>query len=212
MNTASQSAKRERSCIVSRETAPAAAMIRFAAGPEGQITADLKGNLPGRGAWIMGRRSLVEQAVKGKAFARALKMAVKTPPNLADEVDKLLARAVLANLSLARRSGAVITGAGKIDSAVRAGSPEIFCLLHAAEAAADGRRKLAQAVYSAEKAKAGAPAAAESIKILSPFSAEELQLAFGGHNVMHIAVTADRGAAGFIKALRRLLAYRGEPL
>jgi len=207
--------KRERSCIVSRETAPAEAMIRFVADPQAQIIADLKGNLPGRGAWVLGRRELVEQAIKRQAFARALKMPVKAPPDLADKVDKLLVRAGLANLSLARRSGAVITGAGKIDNAVRSGTPELFCLIHANEAAADGRRKLAQAVFSAQKARGSGQDAAgadKSIKILAPFTAEELQFAFGGHNVMHIAIAENRGAASFIKALRRLMAYRGEPL
>lgn len=208
--TEKQRREKERRCIISRQAGTAAEMIRFVAGPEGLLVPDIKGNLPGRGAWVFARRALVEEAVKRKAFARALKQAVQTPADLAAQVDKLLLQAAMANLSLARRSGAVITGAGKVDAAIRAG--QAVMVLHAAEAAADGRRKRAQAVH-ARQSGGGADKAVkgqESIKILSPFTAEELQPAFGADKVMHIAITKDRGAAGFIKAMARLVTYRGE--
>lgn len=214
METEQNGKNNERRCIISREAGEKDSLIRFAADPQGRLIADIKGNLPGRGAWVSCSRSAVEAAVKRKAFARALKISVEVPDNLAEDVDKLLARAALANLSLARRGGAVITGAGKVESAIRAKPAAVAFVLHAAEAAADGRRKLAQAVYAAEKAaSAGKKAKAEQkgIKILSPFTAEELQFAFGEHNVMHIAVCKDRGAAGFIKAINRLMTYRGSP-
>jgi len=201
---------KERRCIISRQTAAAENMLRFVAGPQGMLVADIKGNLPGRGAWILARRNVVEEAVKRRAFAHALQAAVQTPPDLAGQVDKLLLRAALANLSLARRSGAVITGAEKVNAVIRSGRAAL--LLHAVEAAADSRRKLAQAVRAAAGQGSNTEDSAEKgqghIKTLSPFTAEELRLAFGGQNVIHIAVTKDRGAAGFIKAISRLIAYR----
>ncbi|KAA6405351.1 RNA-binding protein [Candidatus Tokpelaia sp.] len=201
---------KERRCIISRQTAAAENMLRFVAGPQGVLVADIKGNLPGRGAWLLARRTMVEEAVRRRAFACALQTAVETPSDLAGQVDKLLLRAALANLSLARRSGTVITGAEKVNALIRSGRAAL--LLHAVEAAADSRRKLAQAVHAATDQRSDtANSAAKgqgNIKILSPFTVEELRLAFGGQNVIHIAVTKDRGAAGFIKAIARLVAYR----
>jgi len=203
---------KERRCLVSRQTEAAEAMLRFVADPQGVVAADIKACLPGRGAWLLARRPVVEEAVRRRLFARALKAELRTPPDLAEQVDKLLRRAALANLSLARRSGAVITGAEKVKAALRSGRAAL--LLHAAEAAADSRRKLAQAARAAAAGRSDAAAGAgqkpEPVAILSPFTAEELRLAFGGQNVMHIAIVKDRGAAGFIKTVARLVAYRAE--
>jgi len=220
VSKSAQSREKERSCIITRETGDAADMIRFVADPEKHIVPDIKGNLPGRGAWICGRRLLVEDAVKRKAFARALKAEVNASPDLPEQVDKLLAKAALANLSLARRSGAVITGAHKVDIAVRNKGDEVACVIHAAEAAEDSKRKLAQAVtywtaVSQDNGKdedIGQSAHKKNdkgIEILSPFTVEELHSAFGENNVVHIAVLKNRGSAGFIKAVNRLMLYRG---
>ncbi len=48
-----------RMCIVSRRSLPADALIRFVAGPDGQVVPDLKRRLPGRGAHLEARRAVV---------------------------------------------------------------------------------------------------------------------------------------------------------
>ncbi|PLU83733.1 DNA-binding protein, partial [Sinorhizobium medicae] len=61
-----------RTCIVTRESGSPEELIRFVAGPDGVVVADLKRQLPGRGCWVKAERQLVEKAVAKKLFARAL--------------------------------------------------------------------------------------------------------------------------------------------
>ena len=65
-------------------------MIRFVASPGGAVVPDLQRRLPGRGAWITARRSLVEQAIGRALFARSLKANVKAPAGLLALIDRLL--------------------------------------------------------------------------------------------------------------------------
>lgn len=58
----------DRTCIVTREAGSPETLIRFVAGPNGQVVPDLKRQLPGRGCWIKAERSLVERAVQ-KSFS-----------------------------------------------------------------------------------------------------------------------------------------------
>ena len=51
----------ERRCIVTRETGPKAGLIRFVIGPDGEVTPDLAGKLPGRGLWVAADRATLEQ-------------------------------------------------------------------------------------------------------------------------------------------------------
>ena len=49
----------ERTCILSRRTAPREELIRLALGPDGQVAPDVRAKAPGRGAWIgVGRQVL----------------------------------------------------------------------------------------------------------------------------------------------------------
>ena len=54
----------ERRCIVTREVLYPDQLIRFVAGPDGEVVPDLKRKLPGRGVWVTAKRDLVQQAVK----------------------------------------------------------------------------------------------------------------------------------------------------
>src|SRR4051812_37705014 len=54
----------ERTCIVTREQKPIAAMIRFVVAPDGEVVADLRRRLPGRGVWITAKSDLVAKAEK----------------------------------------------------------------------------------------------------------------------------------------------------
>src|SRR5262249_16067007 len=118
-------------------------LIRFVAGPDCVLVPDLKRNLPGRGCWVTADRLHVERAAKKKLFARALKAEVQIPADLGDLVDRLLAKAALGALGLARKAGAIAMGAAKVEASVRSG--EALAVLHAEEASADGIRKIAQA-------------------------------------------------------------------
>lgn len=59
-------------------------LIRVVRSPEGELSIDLKGKKPGRGAYLCGKSSCFKLAKKSKAFERALKVPVS-----ADIYDRL---------------------------------------------------------------------------------------------------------------------------
>lgn len=188
----------ERRCIVTRNVAPTDELIRFVADPEGWIVADLKGNLPGRGAWVSARAQLVAEAERKNLFARSLKTEVKVAPGLADRVGDLLAAAALNTLSLARKAGLLVSGFAKVEAAIAGG--RVVGLVHASDAAADGIRKIEQAVR-----RAGRPAPAG----INQFTSRQLNLALGGTNVIHAALLAGRLSHDVLKRVALLARYHG---
>ena len=60
----------DRKCIATGEVQPKYGLIRFVAGPDGQIVPDVLGKLPGRGVYVAADRAALELAVKKKLFAR----------------------------------------------------------------------------------------------------------------------------------------------
>lgn len=191
----------DRTCIVTRMHREADDLIRFVAAPDGTVVADLKRKLPGRGCWVSADRRTVDEAVRKKLFARALKAGVTASEDLGASVDRLLATAALGSLGLARKAGAVATGSAKVEAAVRAGKARL--VLHALEAAPDGMRKIDQARRAV--ALGGGP----EVPALSLFTSDEFDLALGGINVIHAAVLEGPAAEAFIKRARLLERYRG---
>ena len=190
----------DRTCIVTRESGSVDEMIRFVAGPDGTVIADLKRNLPGRGCWVKAERRYVDEAVKRKLFARALKADVVVPDDFGSVIDRLLTKSALGSFGLARKAGVVVTGSAKVDAAIRNGTAAL--VLHAAEAAEDGVRKLDQARRSVVYA--GGP----EIPALSLFESSEMDLALGGINVIHAAVLEGTAAAGFVKRAWQVQYFR----
>ena len=60
----------ERRCIVTGETQPKAGLIRFVAGPDGQVVPDLAEKLPGRGFWVVADRQALDRAAAKGLFSR----------------------------------------------------------------------------------------------------------------------------------------------
>ncbi|HEY6632453.1 MAG TPA: RNA-binding protein [Rhizobiaceae bacterium] len=191
----------DRTCIVTRRPAGPDELIRFVVGPDGAVVPDLKRNLPGRGCWVTADRAHVDKAAKKGAFARALKAPATVPPDIGGMVDRLLVKSALGALGLARKAGAVALGATKVESSVRSG--QALLVLHAAEAAEDGLRKIAQARRAT--AHLGGP----EIRAYKLFSEQELGLALGGTNVIHAAVLAGDAGRAAEKRMVALDRYRG---
>jgi predicted RNA-binding protein YlxR (DUF448 family) len=191
----------ERSCIVTREARSPEALIRFVVGPDGTVVPDLRHKLPGRGAWVTANAETVRQAIKRRLFNRAFKAEVKVPPSLAEDIDAALRQDLRQALSLANKAGAVTSGFAKVEAAIAEG--KIAALVHAAEAAEDGRRKLAGAL----RKRVGE--AISTIPAVEEFSGDELDLALGRSNVIHAALIAGVGSEGFLVRWRRLQVYRG---
>jgi predicted RNA-binding protein YlxR (DUF448 family) len=195
----------QRTCILTRRTADRGELIRLVLGPDGQVHPDVRAKAPGRGAWIGVSRAELEIALaKGKlkgALARAFKgAAFEIATDLPERVEQALARGALDRLGMEARSGTLINGADKVDQAARAG--KVHLLLHAADAGADGRRKLDQAWRVGGAQELGFERGVEI-----PAERTILSMALGRENVVHAALT-DRGAAArVLAALTRWRAF-----
>jgi hypothetical protein len=177
-----------RRCIVTREAMEKHQLIRFVLGPGDEIFPDLAGKLPGRGAWVKAEREILEQAVKKHAFAKSFQAAVKVAPDLVDRVGRLLDQQILDLLGLARRSGLVVTGFEKADTALRTGRAVL--LIEAKDAGKDGRSKLARHTLP-------------GVEIWAPLTAEQLGRAIGRDHAVHVAVGSGGLAERLKIALRR---------
>ncbi|WP_425356482.1 RNA-binding protein [Xaviernesmea rhizosphaerae] len=191
-----------RLCIVTRESLPVEALIRFVAGPDGQVVPDLKRQLPGRGCWVTARRSMVDQAVKRKLFARGLKAPVKAAEDLGEVVDRLLCADLAGMINLARKAGQFTTGSSKVDQAVR--GLAALAVFHASDAAADGVRKISQA----RKASSFAAEDGSEIPAFRFFTAEEGDVLFGSNSFIHAAALAGQAGEGVVKRATMLDKYR----
>lgn len=191
----------ERTCIVTREAHSPAGLIRFVLGPDHQVVPDLKNKLPGRGVWVTARSHMVEEAAKRRLFARAFKAEAKVPETLARDIERLLRDDLRQGLALANKAGSVITGFHKVESTIT--DKPIVALIHAAEAAEDGRRKLANQL----RKRLGE--AISSFPVIQELSNDELDLALGRSNVIHAALVAGAGSDGFLNRWHRYRIFRG---
>lgn len=175
----------ERMCAVTRQVQPIDDLIRFVVSPDGEVIADLKRKLPGRGLWISASRTALAEAVRRGVFARGFKRDVRVTPGLVDDTDNLLVRGLVEALAMAGKAGEVVTGFTKVESALQTG--QAAALIHASDAAADGIRKLDAVVRQNTHKTAEIP-------ILTTLSSAELDLALGRSNVIHAALRV--GPAG----------------
>ena len=192
-----------RMCIVTRQSGSPDELIRFVAGPDGSVVPDLKRQLPGRGCWVKPERALIEKAIAKKLFARALKRDVKAGPELLALLDRLMAQQLAGMMNMARKAGQFISGATKVDAAVRSGNA--IAVFHATDAAADGVRKLDQA----RKAWALGSDAGNEIPSFRLFSGAEMDELMGQNAFIHAAALAGQAGEGVVKRAIMLEKYRG---
>jgi len=191
----------ERTCVLSRRKGTKDELIRLALSPDGEVAPDVRARAPGRGAWIgVGRAELDAANAKGKlkaALARAFKTGdLAVPADLGERTTAALRQYVLDRLGMEARAGNLINGADKVEAAARAG--KVHFLLHAADSAEDGRRKLDQGW----RVGGGGPQG-----VIFPEGRTILSLALGRENVVHVALT-DRAAASRVShALARWRAF-----
>lgn len=193
-----------RTCIVTREALPAERLIRFVAAPDGAVVADLRRRLPGRGVWVTADAGHVLTAERKRLFGRGLGAEVKVEPGLAERVAGQLREAALSALSLARKAGTLVTGFGKVESAI--GEGKTAALIHAADAGGDGVAKLEAAVRRRPGAAAG------DLPVIRIFRSGELDLAFGRTNVIHAALLAGPASDNALKRVRALADFLGEDM
>ncbi|MEY4270071.1 MAG: hypothetical protein RLZZ58_1287, partial [Pseudomonadota bacterium] len=182
----------ERRCILTGDRAGTDMLIRLAVDGDGHVFPDVLGKAPGRGAWIGVDRAALDTALaKGKlkgALAHTLKTKdIHVPADLGARIAAALERVTLDRLGLESRSGYLLTGSERIEAACRGGA--VALLLHAADAAPDGRRKLAQAW----RVGSGTEGSGEE-GLMVPADREQLSAALGRENAVHLALIDDRAA------------------
>ncbi len=190
----------ERRCLVTGETGPKAGLVRFVAGPGGEVVPDILGKLPGRGFYVTASRPILEQAKRGQ-FARAAKAPVTVPDDLAGEVERQLVRRVQDLVSLAKKGGLAVAGFEKVKEALAA----------AGEGQGRGAwrrvRALLQASDGSErgKAKLWTPEGARYFAVLT---GAELGAAFGRESVIHAALASGALADRVVEEAAKLRGLR----
>lgn len=190
----------ERTCALTRVSKPVSQLIRFVVGPGGEAIPDIKRKLPGRGLWIDATRTAIEESVKRNVFARGFKRDVTAAKDLAGQTERLLENAALDALAIAGKAGLVVTGFAKVEAAL--GKPGVQALIHASDAAADGKRKLTGALHRNNDGKA------TEIAVIDIFSGGQLDLALNRPNVVHAALLAGPGSETFLARAARFARYR----
>jgi hypothetical protein len=202
LDTGPRAQELERMCVATRTLRPVDDMIRFVIGPDGEAVPDLKRKLPGRGVWVTATQDALSEAVKRKALARGFKREVRLPADLVARTGQLLERAALDALAMAGKAGLVATGFTRVEAALA--REKVVALLHAAEAAADGVRKLDAALRRRLEH--------DPIVTIGILTSAHLDLAFGRPNVVHAALLAGPPSDTFLARSRRLERFRsGEP-
>jgi len=193
----------ERTCVVSRRKGTKDELIRLALAPDGSVHPDVRARAPGRGAWISVTRDELDQAnAKGKlkaALQRAFKtQAVSVPADLGERTEAALRQAALDRLGMEARSGNLLNGSDRIETAARSG--KVHMLIHAADASEDGNRSLDQAW----RVGGGGPQG-----MIFPAGRTILSMALGRENVVHVALTDPAAASRVRHALARWRAFTG---
>jgi predicted RNA-binding protein YlxR (DUF448 family) len=191
----------ERTCVLTRAVRPKEELIRLALGPDGQVAPDVRARAPGRGAWIgVSRPALDEAIAKGKlkgALQRAFKIAsLDIPADLGERIAAALRQQALDRLGLEARGGTLINGSDRVEQAARQGKVKL--LIHAADAGADGRKKLDQAWRVGGGDRQG---------LVFPEGRTILSMALGRENVVHLALTDAAAARRVLHAINRWQAF-----
>ena len=191
-----------RMCAVTREVQPIDDLIRFVVSPQGEVIADLKRKLPGRGLWVTASRRAVAEAVRRNQFSKGFKREIRPSPALAAETETLLVRSVIEALAMVGKSGQVVAGFSKVESALE--QRQAVVLIHACDGAADGIRKLDAIARQNGKNSDESP----EFPVVTVLTSEQLDLALGRSNVIHAAVLAGPASRTFLSRSQILVRYR----
>jgi hypothetical protein len=172
-------------------------MVRFVVGPDETIVPDVAQKLPGRGFWVTSTREAMTKAAERGAFAKAARVAVKLPTDLAGQVEQLLVKRCVDHLGLARRAGLAVIGFAQVEEVLRARDGRIAALVEARDSGPADRNKLV--TYALRIG---------GIAVIGCLDQAEIGLAFGRENVVHAALTTGALAARFVAEAERLGGFR----
>jgi hypothetical protein len=133
----------QRTCHACRRGRPQGELLRFVCGPEGRSVLDLRGKLPGRGAYLCPQLACLRKGLKPKGIAQVLGCA---PPAadagaLRQQALEGVRRMLAEHLGHAHRAGAVVPGFERVAEALAAN--EAYTVLVASDAAERTRTEMA---------------------------------------------------------------------
>lgn len=120
----------KRTCLGCRQVRDQAMLVRYVLSPDGELLADYRHKLPGRGAYTCIDRSCVEAAVSRRQFDRAFKGKNRRVDGatLVDRVVEQVRERIANLLGMARKSGQTVSGSNAVLTALKA-SGEIAIVL-----------------------------------------------------------------------------------
>jgi len=195
-----------RMCAVTRQVRPIDELIRFVVSPQGEVLADLKRKLPGRGLWVSASAQTVAEAARRSQFSKGFKRDVRVAPTLAADTEALLVRSVVEALAMAAKAGQVISGFSKVEDALeqRQAQNSVKALIHASDGAADGIRKLDAVI----RQNAGNDGESREFPVVRALTSKQLDLALGRSNVIHAALLVGPASKTFLSRSHTLVRYR----
>ena len=188
-------------CAVSREVRPIDELIRFVVAPTGEVMADLKRKLPGRGLWVSASRRVVAEAVRRHQFSRGFKRDVNVAATLPDDTEALLVRSAPMRWRWPAKAGRVVSGFAKVEDALtgpgRRPDPRLRrCCRRNPQI---GRYRPAKERDSGQL---------RGFPIVTVLTSAQLDLALGRSNVIHAALLAGPASKTFLSRCQLLVRYR----
>lgn len=181
-----------RRCIVTRDSGPKEAMLRFVLDPDRRLVPDLAGRLPGRGMWLSARADVLERAIKRGAFAKAARGPVHLPPDLAARIEDGLKGRIRDLVGFARRSGQAVCGRESVREWLQAGKAGL--LVEASDGSAAERSRLV---------------GRREVPVVAPLPADVLGSVFARDHAVHVAIAPGRLAAAIALEAARLAGILG---
>lgn len=121
----------QRTCLGCRQVKHQSDLIRFVRSPDGAVLVDLKGRLPGRGAYLCNSRECLAAAVSRQQFNRAFRCECQPIDlsELTDQVARALLRQLANLLGMARKSANVVAGSNAVLDALTRNKPMSVIIL-----------------------------------------------------------------------------------
>lgn len=181
-----------RTCVVGRDEHPREALLRLVASPDGEVVVDFRGNLPGRGAWILPeaeRLALLPRRAGALASALGLSPDRVDGARVASAIRDSVAAGVLDGLSIAAAAGVLIRGQERLGEALARG---VTALVGVASDASE---------RTVARLRAASP---EALFVPVPFEAAVLGARVGEATVAVFGVPSSAAAGALRRQLRRL--------
>ena len=149
-------------------------MLRFVMAPDGTLTGDMSGKLPGKAAWISANRNIINQAIEDGHFRREFGETLNIPDNLMDILLWAIDQRIDGTLGMLNRTGAIISGFEKVLAYVHKGQ-KIAAYITCAEADSDSRSKIQGKIDS-------------SVNVIDQIPQDRLERILDKGNATHIIV------------------------